>query len=199
MAGKKLPAITDWIKESLQIYFKRENLIYLTKFALLQLLLTGLLFLGMFLLFGTSDFASFENADGPSFDEILTFLPAIVIGLLVFLILNLWLAAATLNAVAQVVGGKILGVKETLKIGARRMFVYLILSVLTSLIVIFGMVLLIIPGLIFIVWFYFAQFYVLVEGLGPIESLKKSRNIVRGNFWPISGRIVVSMVYALTI
>ncbi len=51
-------------------------------------------------------------------------------------------------------------------------------------IVFVGVVLLIVPGLIFMTWFWLSGAIVEVEGRRPIAALRRSRNLVRGSFWP---------------
>ena len=58
-------------------------------------------------------------------------------------------------------------------------FKYLIGSILYGLIVLGGMLLLIIPGIIWMIKFQFFS-YLIIEGLGPVEALKKSAQITRG-------------------
>jgi len=62
-----------------------------------------------------------------------------------------------------------------------------------------GLVLLIIPGIYFLVIFYFAPYYSLDYAVGPIEAMKLSKRAVSGNFWnvfwiaflPVVGMIAV--------
>ena len=61
-----------------------------------------------------------------------------------------------------------------------KMFLGLILY---KLIVIFVMILLIIPGIVFAIKFYFFDYLIVDKGLGPIEALKKSWQITRGSGW----------------
>lgn len=54
---------------------------------------------------------------------------------------------------------------------------YLIASVLYAIIVIAGLVLFIIPGIIFLVQFQFFSFVIIDEDLGPVEALKRSSEL----------------------
>jgi uncharacterized membrane protein len=67
-------------------------------------------------------------------------------------------------------------------------------SVLASLAVGIGLLLLIVPGLIAMVLFMFSTFLVIDRGLGPIEALKVSMEMTRGNRWPLFGFILLCML-----
>jgi len=195
MEKKKLTPVTDWIKESLSIYFKKDNFFYLAKFALLQLLLNGIFYAGSFLFVG-KEFYTNPNAlasDMPSF--FLYFIPSTIL----MIIFGTWVYATTIHAVSQVVEGKFLGVKETFKLSAKRVLPFAATAVLVGIVTILGFVLLIIPGVIFIIWFYFSQYIAVVEKSGPIASMKRSKELVKGYFRPLLGRAVVLLVYSFAI
>lgn len=58
---------------------------------------------------------------------------------------------------------------------------YIGTNILLGIIVIIGFVLLIIPGFIAITMFNFAPYFVVDKGLGPVEALKASARITKGN------------------
>jgi hypothetical protein len=55
-----------------------------------------------------------------------------------------------------------------------------------------GMVLLILPGIWLLVLWYFAAQAAVVDGLGPIASVRRSRELVRGSWWRVFGLILVT-------
>ena len=60
-----------------------------------------------------------------------------------------------------------------------------------------GLVLLIVPGLILItIWAVVAP-AIVVEGAGVIEAFGRSRDLVRGNAWPVFGAIVIAYLIVL--
>src|SRR5215211_4657425 len=60
-----------------------------------------------------------------------------------------------------------------------------------------GLVLLIVPGLILItIWAVVAP-AIVVEGAGVIEAFGRSRDLVRGNGWPVFGAIVIAYLIVL--
>jgi len=59
-------------------------------------------------------------------------------------------------------------------------FKYLIGSILYGLIVVVGLILLIIPGIIWAIKFQFFDYLIIDKGLGPIDALEKSSEITSG-------------------
>jgi len=58
-------------------------------------------------------------------------------------------------------------------------------SVLVALAVIAGFILLIVPGIILGIMFGFSTYLVIEKGLGPIEALKASAALTKGNRWKL--------------
>jgi uncharacterized membrane protein len=64
-------------------------------------------------------------------------------------------------------------------------FKFLIGSIIYGLIVIGGLILLIIPGIIWSIQFQFFSYFILDKGISPIEALKKSSKITKGTKWDL--------------
>jgi len=62
---------------------------------------------------------------------------------------------------------------------------------LTGFIIAGGFMLFIIPGIIFTIWFFFAQFIVVSEGLRGMGSLLKSKEYVRGEWFNVALRLLL--------
>ena len=65
----------------------------------------------------------------------------------------------------------------------------ILLELLFIAVVFGGFLLLIIPGLLFLVWFAFAQFSLLFENKKGIQALIASRHLVQKRFWGIAWRL----------
>lgn len=65
----------------------------------------------------------------------------------------------------------------------RLFFKYLFGTILYALIMLAGMILLIVPGIIWAIKFQFYAYFIVDKGLGPIESLKRSSAITAGAKW----------------
>jgi hypothetical protein len=60
-------------------------------------------------------------------------------------------------------------------------------SVVTALIIIGGLILLIVPGIIFAYWYSLSSYVVVEEGGGVKTALSRSRSLVRGHGWEMYG------------
>ncbi len=72
----------------------------------------------------------------------------------------------------------------------------LLISIVTALITLGGFLMIIVPGVIFTVWYAFAIYLVILEkkkGVGAL--LHESREMSRGKFWPIFGRLVLPAAF----
>jgi uncharacterized membrane protein len=70
-------------------------------------------------------------------------------------------------------------------------------SILTTLAVVIGFVLLIVPGIIAMLFFMFSTLLVIDRGLGPIEAMKESMRITAGNRWPLLGLLCLLLLILL--
>lgn len=70
---------------------------------------------------------------------------------------------------------------------------------LVGLICLAGLVLFIVPGLLFIVWYSFAIYVYIFEGIKGWAALKKSKGLVKGYWWPVAWRLLVLMLISLLI
>ena len=68
---------------------------------------------------------------------------------------------------------------------------YLAATVLVGLVIVFGLLLLIVPGIIFGLMFMFTSFIVIDRALGPIDAMKESKRITSGYRWRLLGFILL--------
>ena len=68
---------------------------------------------------------------------------------------------------------------------------YLGTSILVTLAIAVGLVLLIVPGIIVALMFMFTTFLVIERELGPIEAMKESHRITRGHKWNLLGLLLM--------
>lgn len=71
---------------------------------------------------------------------------------------------------------------------------YLGTEILVGVVVMVGIILLIIPGIIFAVMFLFAQYLVVDRGLGPIQAMKESMRITKGERWELFLFLLVCLI-----
>lgn len=67
-------------------------------------------------------------------------------------------------------------------------------SILLSLAVAIGLVLLIVPGIIFGLMFMFATFVVIEREFGPIDAMNESNRLTRGHKWQLFGFVLVLLL-----
>ena len=53
------------------------------------------------------------------------------------------------------------------------------------------MILLVIPGIIFAVWYSFTTMVVVLEGLRGSDAMRKSKSYVQGRWWGVFGRVIL--------
>ena len=76
---------------------------------------------------------------------------------------------------------------------------YAWVAFLAGIIAVLGFILLIIPGIIFSVWFCFSSFVLIFEGVRGLKALKKSKELAKGYWWPIFGRLAALMIAAILV
>ena len=82
--------------------------------------------------------------------------------------------------VASVITDKPISISSALRLGIRFWIPYIVLTILIILVVGLGIVLLIIPGIYFVLKLLFASFELLLKGKKPIESLESSWERTKG-------------------
>lgn len=115
------------------------------------------------------DYASFATAGIP-YLLFLLFVWSVMFGAITF----------RLNGVAI---QEIPSLTESLKKGLSYSISYLLTSMFYMIIISLGFVLLIIPGFYFTISLMFCTIFVIIAGEGPIQALKSSSRLVKGNWW----------------
>ena len=114
------------------------------------------------------------------------------IGGLILVLISAVLQAATVRAAAQATIGDPVDVEASYRYGFRRLGSVILISILVGLIVGAGFILLIIPGIIFLVFLSSSIPSLIVEDRRGTEALGRSWNLVSGQFWHALGVIVVA-------
>ncbi len=111
----------------------------------------------------------------------------VVIALLLGSLMNL----AFSKYVWQRLNKDAINIPDTLRYGLTSLPSYLLVSLATVFAVILGSVLFIIPGFVVAIWFSMFTLVFVAEGKRGIEVLKRSKELVKGYFWPLVGRFIV--------
>ena len=118
------------------------------------------------------------------------------IGALIAIIISAILQAAILRAASQATIGDQVDVEASYRYGFKRLGSVILLSLLVGLIVAVGFILLIIPGIIFLVFLSASIPVLIVENRRGTEAMSRSWNLVKGHFWHA---LVVILVAALIV
>ena len=176
---KKLSSPFDLIKKALSLFSKKENLLYL-----IQIYLPLIPF---------SIISVVQHYAPNSIINLNSFwvTPVAAVLQILYLLTYVFVAASGIVAVGKVVEGGTLSVKSAFGSGWKKYWVFLLFSVIFFLIEVLGFVLLIIPGVLFLVWFAFSRFIIIKSDLGIKEALVASRQLAKGRFWKLLGRLIV--------
>ena len=116
---------------------------------------------------------------------------ALVAGL-ISIIITAVLQAAILRAAAQATIGDPVDAEESYRFGFKRLGSVILVSVLVGLAVIGGFILLIIPGIIFLVLLSVSVPVLIVENRRGTAAMGRSWNLAKGHFWHAFGVIIVA-------
>ena len=184
---QKLSSPFGLIKKAVNIFAKKENFYFLVKIYLPLLPFS--------ILSGIQNYLPVSVAD--------TSVSWFSLGLGVLQVLSLLVGAFTtvsgIIALRKVAEGEELSVKKTFMSAWKVYWAFLLLSTVLSLAFLFGFILLIVPGLLFIVWFAFSRFVMVEKNTGVKLSLLKSRQLVKGVYWEVLGRLIVFGMFTVII
>lgn len=97
---------------------------------------------------------------------------------------------AGLALIFAVIDGQ-LSLRQAFVSAWHKLLSYLWLVILSSLIIAGGVLLFVVPGIIFSLQFVFAVYVFVVEGLKGREALLKSKAYIKGYWWAVFGRLLV--------
>lgn len=187
-ATASLPSATALLGQAWTIYKQR-----LTIFA-------GIMVIPMIMMLIMSGLSVFLS-DTERVKSFFTFFPSeftgagfwllIIVTILFFLALligNLWGQMALLYAIRDSSEG--IGIKESYRRGWHKIASYLWISILAAFITLGGFLLLIVPGIIFAIWFSLAMFVLVSEDLKGMNALLRSKEYVKGHWGGVWWRLI---------
>lgn len=80
-------------------------------------------------------------------------------------------------------------IPEAYKFAFRKVFSFVWIGILNTLMVLGGTLLIIIPGIVFWAWFIFAGYILVHEDLHGMAAMMRSKAYVRNYWWPVFGRV----------
>lgn len=112
---------------------------------------------------------------------------------LVTAVVSIWSQASLMTVVTDS-EGMVKTIDQAYEMSWKKLWKYFILVVAVGLMVLGGTILLIIPGIIFMIWFAFAQFVFFEEKIENIDAAWKSKAYVKDYFWPVVWRMLFAIV-----
>ena len=188
MQENKLKGSIEYVKEAWVIYTKKENFIFFARIMAILVIATTIVSLI------TNYFYPTDYLQNSDFSNIPMFVGFVIISI-ASIVLGLWSQSTTYFAILKMGESE----KEIFKIGYQKIGRLLLISFVTGLIVFGGMFLLVIPAIIFSVWYSFSTWLVLDKNMGIKESLRKSKQMVSGKFWKILGRSAVFGLFSFLV
>lgn len=175
----KLSSPIKIIRTSIEIFFQKKNMINFVKIYLP---------LVPFAIFSVWQQTNVKNMDQLNDPKLVSL---VLIVNLAYLIIYVWIWIAGVMGIRKVIRNEELEIRDIYKKAWEMVWKFSLLSLLIVLINFGGLILLVIPAIIFGIWYSFSKFIFLDRGLGIKESLKASKNLVTGRFWAILGRYIV--------
>ena len=136
---------------------------------------------------------SIETSSEVSTGEIL---PLIIFPLVQFLFVTPFLTAAIARATSEIYLGGSPGVGDVYSFALRRTHSIFWVTSLSAMAAVFGLIALIVPGVIFFVRFSFSNAVVIVEGARGTKAMGRSWRLAKGFFWKIFGTVILASILA---
>src|SRR3989344_1108396 len=120
-----------------------------------------------------------------------------IIILLVFaasLVFAIWVTVALAKTMFDCLLAKPTQWRETFYTSSNLIWPVILTSFLVTLSVFGGTLLLIIPGIIFAIWYSFASYAVIFEGAKGLDAMRASKSLVVGRWWSIAWRLAITAI-----
>lgn len=136
----------------------------------------------------------------PTFKLGLISIPINVFLVLTYIILSLWISIVLIIVLRQLEAGQKIDLKSIYRESYAKILSYLWVNILVGIVVLFGFLLLIVPGILFAVWFSMAIYVLIFEGVRGTKALSQSKALVANYFWAVLWRwIAPSFVYGMIV
>ena len=139
-----------------------------------------------------TDPLSIETLDDEElYDEMVELGGAALIAGLLQLLATGFLNLTAHRIVASEMAGERVATREAVTWALRRFLVLAVALLLATIAILLGLLLLVLPGIWLAGSFTMVSSVVALEGLGPIESLRRSMGLVRRRWWPTIGFLLL--------
>jgi len=113
-------------------------------------------------------------------------------------IVQWWLMLGFMTILLNVCDSKPVLFNQLFSANWRTLWHYILATILYTLIVFGGLILFIVPGIVWGIKFHYYMYLIVDKNMGPIESLKKSAKITSGYKWQLFGFMFLSGLVMLT-
>ncbi len=124
---------------------------------------------------------TFTNDDSPAADVAL----AMGISQALYIVFNVFAGAAVVDVAIGDMRGRPVGMSKALRVALRRFFPALVATMAVVGLAILGLALMIVPAAIVVSMFFVVVPVCVVEGLGPVQSMRRSAELTKGFRWRI--------------
>lgn len=189
------------VGEILDVAIKLYRSHALTLFKIVAIVVVPVQILGALVLLSVVPDITFEgdlNGGQPQFDEsdFYGFLGANAVVVILSLLVIVLATAACFKAISDAYLGKRPDAGVSLRFALSRFGSLVWIAVLTSVLVFLGFLALVIPGIYLAVAWFLAAPARLTEDVKGWSALRRSRQLVRGRWWPTFGTLVVAYLIA---
>lgn len=170
----------EYIKEAWGIYTKKENFIYFAKImAVITIFSFSVSLLNNYLIPDNY----LKQGDFSKIPLLATYVALSVASI----VIGLWSQSTHYLAILNMNSDE----RKVLNLGFKKIIKLFVISFVVGLIVVLGAVMLIVPAIMFGIWYSFSVWLVLDKNMGIREALKTSKQMTKGKFWKILGRSVI--------
>lgn len=182
----------ELIKRSWEVYTKNLGMLILV-------IILGMLLMGVFLIPGI--IALMVGMAGATSNQEMILNAFSITGLVIFIIsfvlamlASIIYGAALIKAVGMAEGGEKIDIKKVFSVAYQKFWPILGSSIIAGAIMLAGFILLIIPGLVAMVYLQFVIYVVIFEDKWGFEAVRRSFELVKGNFWWV---VLIILIVAL--
>lgn len=174
------------IKKSIRLFFERRNLLYFLR------VYSPLIPFAVISAF--QDYFIKSNYPPAYWVSALSLLVTVA-----YIAVLLLVGLAGIYAIEDVVSGGITSVRAIYGFAWKNFWRFSLLAVLLFFIIAGGLILLVIPAVIFGVWYSFSRFIFVEKNAGIRESLSGSKILVQGRFRQVFGRLFIFGLFAVLV
>jgi hypothetical protein len=126
--------------------------------------------------------------------------PGVVAGNVLGLAATFLVQGARVKAVEDVRDGRgDLGIAETYGHAGARLAPLAVAGVIAAVGIFIGLLLLVVPGLVLLTWWLVVPAVIMLEHRSVSDSFGRSRELVRGNAWPVFGVVVLTVLVLIAL